>query len=428
MLRIYILALLALFIWGSGCNENETGAKKDGQNIENKNTETQSPPKAEEIGFVASTSGVRASGSYLSRDAEGRPVLCWSGSEEQEGGNYLAFARYKEESQQFGEVIKVTESVGMQAHGESMAKVAFRSDGSILAVFRFAAPTESNRFAGGIFYSQSFDDGQSWSPKKRLVEPETSQSQSFFDLVTLDNGEVAMCWLDGRKLTPEQNGSCLMFATTKGKEGVQAAKVLKSGVCQCCRTDLYVSRDGRLHLAYRDIFQDSIRDMAYFVSEDQGRTFSDPTAIYQDNWVIRGCPHTGPSLAWDGKTLANCWFTEGGEKGIYFVEQSAQGTARADRELISKDGFHPQMLALAEGGFAMAFEEFTEESPGVRIVLLTKNVKGQSKRLTLNQELAGTFPVLTQLANGDLLLAWTEEVGESSQIRVRVIKAHEITV
>lgn len=376
-----------------------------------------------------SASGENGTCSYFTKDQDGNTVLCWSESGKEKEDYQLRYATFDPATKEFGNPVTVGPSKGMQAHCESMAKVAFRPDGSVVAVFRFSTPTETNRFAGGIFYSQSFDHGTTWTEKSRLVDGDVSASQSYFDLAVLDHGEIAMVWLDGRKLNPEQNGSCLVYGETSGQEGFAIEKILKAGVCQCCRTDFYRSSDARLHIAYRDILNDSIRDMAYLVSSDDGASFTEPTTIYDDGWVIDGCPHTGPSLAWNGSELANVWFTQGGGKGIYFTTMDDRGKAVGDKELITPEGAHPQMVALPDGKYAIAMEYFVEEGTDLQIVLYTRE-KGESFS---RQEIgaansSGKFPVLSLLDTNQLLVAWTDESEDMERVIARIVDLSPVSM
>lgn len=365
----------------------------------------ETPPAA----VAVNAAGTSASGAYWAATESDRPVLCWSETAGSDGEYVLRFAEMGADGK-MGQAMTVEGSKGMQAHGESMAKMQFKGNGDVVAVFRRAAPSPENRFAGGLFYTQSFDRGASWSAPARLVDAETSPSQSFFDLARLPNGELGMVWLDGRRLTPEQNGSCLLFAKTNGRTGFDAPRVIKTGVCQCCRTDLFVSSDTQLQIAFRDIIQDSIRDMVTLVSNDLGESFAPEARISEDNWVVAGCPHTGPSIAKTAEGFGYLWYTQGGGPGVYFT--SGDGLNFHDRELVSADGFHPQMLGLPDHSLAMVMEEYAEQDslPFNQISLFHRSSDGkQSKRILSQAGIHSTFPVLMQLDAERIAVAWNTD-------------------
>src|SRR5690606_32737396 len=158
-------------------------------------------------------------------------------------------------------------------------------------------PTEENRFAGSLLYTQSFDQGRTWTPEK-FLHSDTSRNvgRGYFDMATLPDGEIGAVWLDGR-YGKESNGSALFFAKTRDKEGVVEDKDIGESTGECCRTDLYVDLEGRLNIVYRDILKDNIRHIVHQYTADNGATFPASRRISQDYWVINGCPLTGPSLA-----------------------------------------------------------------------------------------------------------------------------------
>lgn len=365
-----------------------------------------------------SESGKTACCTYWTEDAKGQPVLCWSETEQGKEEYVLCFAPYDSENDSFGATMEVSPSLGQKAHGESMAKVGFRADGSAVAVYRRSTPTPENRFAGSIYTSTSDDYGTTWSDETKLVQDPSSQSQSFFDLCRLGTGELGMIWLDGRKVEPDSDGSTLFFATTNS-EGVFAnEKPIDGGTCQCCRTDLYRDTDGLLHVAFRDILNDSIRDMVHFVSSDEGQSFSKPALISPDNWVIAGCPHTGPSLAKNASGLGCSWYTQGGKRGVYFGLKEKEGPF-GSREMVSAEGAHPQLVNFGEDKFAILLEEFVDKDSTTfnQVKVYQRDGKGEFKQYEVSEPgQNGKFATVKLLSEKSFATAWTD--GEDSLMRV----------
>ena len=161
---------------------------------------------------------------------------------------------------------------------------------------------------------------------------------------------VAIVWLDNRKDT-EREGSSLYFAATSGRGGFAGERRVAQQCCQCCRTDLFVDRSGGLHVLYRGILQDSIRDMVHTVSVDGGRSFTAPRQVSPDNWVIQGCPHTGPAMTENDKGLHFAWYTGGQKKGSFYTNSANSGQSFAPSDSVSHLGKHPQLATLADGNW-----------------------------------------------------------------------------
>jgi hypothetical protein len=91
------------------------------------------------------------------------------------------------------------------------------------------------------------------------------------------------------------------------------------------------------------------RHIAVASSADQGRTFSAPLIVSDDQWVIAGCPVSGPALlAEDGGALKVLWYTEGeaGERGLYLTQSLDGGRTFSARQLVSKGAIHGTPLLL----------------------------------------------------------------------------------
>lgn len=374
----------------------------------NENSNSQSNP--DDVTFISvSPDGHSSSCAYWTKDQFDRPALCWSETALGQEANQLYFATLNPKSGTLSPAMVVPGTKGMQAHKESMAKIGFKSDGTIVAVFRRSTPTPTNRFAGSVFTTFSTNMGEHWSEPRKLVQDSSSQSQSFFDLERLPNGELGLVWLDSRKLLPEKDGSTLYFASTDDSHSFNNEYPVDGTTCQCCRTDLYLDANDGLHLAFRDILQDSIRDMVHLISKDGGASFSAPQTISNDNWVINGCPHTGPSMASSSNTLACSWYTQGGQRGVYFSHQTHQNTF-AKRTLVDSSGAHPQMATVGDF-YAIALETLSEdENKSTSQIALYKTQNGDVFERTIvsdpNQDAYN--PVLYGLENGEIALAWTQ--------------------
>src|SRR5690349_10239237 len=159
---------------------------------------------------------------YFTTDQLGNPVLCWTGGEKEQ--SLLYYSVYNKKSGTFGKNILVMPSKGTSMHGESMNKLAFKKDGTVVAVYERKHPTATNKFAGSILYTQSFDHGKTWTKEKYLhTDTLREYGRSYFDIVTLADGEIGAAWLDGRNKTGN-DGTSLYFSKTKNKEGFQRDK------------------------------------------------------------------------------------------------------------------------------------------------------------------------------------------------------------
>jgi len=361
----------------------------------------------------------------LTFDNHNNPVFSWvEGNEEEE--TFFHYSILDKNNFTVKKNVKITATKGLSAHHESMPKIAFKDDGTILVVYSVRNPSPTNRFAGAIHYIQSFDDGQNWTSAHYLHGDTTSGiGRNFFDITTLPDGEVGAIWLDGRKKS--RSGSTLFFAKTKEKEGFINEIEIAEKTCQCCRTDIYVDAHQNINVAYRDIINDSIRDIAHLISTDIGLSFSTPKCISPDNWVINGCPHTGPSMTWDDNGLHLFWFTEGQGEGVYHTTSTNHGESFSPRNLLNAHARHPQATTLSNGNIAVAWDETfkTETSYVDRIGLRLYNNKNHPEvQYITGDSLNSKHPVLLSLEDQNIIVAWTQQTADNSHVYYKIIEAN----
>ncbi|MDH5380270.1 MAG: hypothetical protein OEW75_05420 [Cyclobacteriaceae bacterium] len=362
-----------------------------------------------------SKEGVDARHPYFSRSAaEGDIVLNWS--EKVDSVNYiLAYTIF--DGEKFGPVKTIAETFGLQVHGESMGKVSINQKGVITAIFRISNPTPENRFQGRSYFTQSFDDGESWTEKKNLVADTSSFSQSFFDIEVLKDGSTGVVWLDSRKKEGDEEGAKLYFGHFSRDGEYIGEKLLSTSTCQCCRTDIYSDPNGVVHIAFRKIFEGSVRDMAYLKSEDFAETFDPITRVSNDNWIIDGCPHTGPSQVWNKKNLGMVWFTMGGGDGVYFASKNEEAELFDTRILIDKKAHHPQISASKEGEFVAVYEK--KENSVNKVFMEFLNQQDTIDRKVISRNDANSqYPVIAILGE-TVMVAWMEIQDQTSTIVFR---------
>ena len=269
-----------------------------------------------------------------------------------------------------------------------------------------------------INYSQSFDNGKSWTKAKPLVKNTASIDQRYFDIDLLPNGEVAIIWLDSRTKT-EDEGSTLYYAETKGTTGFQNEKPIAETTCQCCRTDLFISKNGTINAAFRDIINDEIRDMVLTYSTDNGKTFSKPNRISPDNWKINGCPHTGPTMTENENGLHFAWYTSGGGSGVFYNNSADYGKSFSKRTIVSDkpSAKHPQITTLDNKEVLIVWDETTTDSDKIatQIGLQHRNKNGKivSTKYILPKNRISSFPVIKAINKKQFLVAWSQQSEEN---------------
>lgn len=324
----------------------------------------------------------------------------------------------------FGPTVIVAGSDNVHPHGENLPKVIITPGGKILATWGASNPNPKNPYSGLVYYSWLLDDGKNWTAPQTLSRDTNSIDQRYFDIEILKDNAVGVLWLDSRKST-DKEGSSLYFATFDNNNELQNERPIDATVCQCCRTDLFVDRQGGLHTVYRKIINDSIRDMVHSVSLDNGKTFSAPERISHDNWVINGCPHTGPAIAQTSNGISFVWYTLGNGSGVFYADSKDNGKTFSTRDAVSArpSAKHPQLEISQADDQLIVWDEGALS--GNRIGYEVRSATGKklgTAYLTDSINYA-SFPVIKSLGDG-FIVAYTgkKQSGDDEKIFYKIIK------
>jgi hypothetical protein len=361
---------------------------------------------------------------YLTKNTNGELVAGWARMNI-DSSYAFCYATSADNGNSFSRPVLIPGSTKIQPHGENLPKLLFKPSGEIIAIWGIANVNPKNKYSGLVYYSQSFDKGVTWTAAKPLVTDTASYDQRYFDVSLLPDGEAAVIWLDNRKST-EKEGSSLYYASTNGRNGFENEKRITEGCCQCCRTDLFIDSKAGIHVLYRGILKDSIRDMLHSVSIDGGKNFSTPRLISNDNWVIRGCPHTGPAMTENKEGLNFVWFTGGPKKGCYFTRSIDNGNSFTGHDKINGTGSHPQVSVLPDQRLAIVWDEPVQVKDKYfkKIGLQMRSADGQTQSIqyVTPDTVQASYPVISSIGDHDAIIAFTVGTDGKEQVMYEKIE------
>ena len=229
----------------------------------------------------------------------------------------------------------------VESRGESSPVIVLPRAGEIVIVYPSAKELRAQRSADG---------GKSWSVVERVNDDMAGQRSHAFADAAAAAGRVIVSWLDSRG----------------GAQGVVAARVgspnvtVDANTCQCCRTALLAHSSGAVWLAYRDLDEQHVRNMAFAVSGDGARTFVPRGTIADDQWSVHGCPESGPRLAEgrDGRVWA-AW-TNGKGPQIEVAAAATGGRFGAPQVIARGAVNHPEIGTLPDGRIAVFYESMND--------------------------------------------------------------------
>ncbi|GAB3328530.1 hypothetical protein GCM10027299_30930 [Larkinella ripae] len=360
----------------------------------------------------------------LTTDHRNQPVLSWT---EKAGEKvHFYFSVSADGGQTFGDKIRVKTPPVFSAHAEGMPKVAFKKDGTVLATFEVARPTEDAPRASDLLYVTSTDGGQTWSESKTVHRDTTpGKGHSFSNMNRLPNGEIGIAWLDEK--APNKEGRTVKFAQTVAGGGFGADVLVDDNACQCCRTNVFVDQQNRIHVAYRDLLDDGARDISHAVSTNGGKSFTRPAVVYNDGWKVNACPHTGPDVAQVGNELFVTWFSGGEKTGIKLARLGAEQLVAG---IVSERTKHPQLTAV-NGQLVWVWDESMEvKNPGgesrfIQRIGMRKIVNGKALPVTYltPTTVNAAFPVVLATKKGLLVAYEQQKEGQNSVIVSRWVES-----
>lgn len=313
--------------------------------------------------------------------------------------------------------------------------------------------TEKGAVGPTLKTARSTDGGKTFERAVLVPGAEAAGNRGWEAMTIDDAGRAFVVWLDHRRSEPSasgtkhvHNGNPQAPATKEASEngftraqrsdlylasvdGSLPPRPIAAGVCYCCKTALLPGPNGSLYVAWRHVYPGSMRDIAFTVSRDRGRTFAPPVRVSEDHWQLDGCPDDGPAMAVDRSGRIHVvWPTLVTEKGdqtlAIFHAMSADGRTFTPRQRVPSEGLarHPQIAIAPDGAPVVAWDE---PMPGGRRIVTARVAMTASgvrfSREALATTASGVYPSLAATRTG-LIMAWTERSGERSVIRVTTVR------
>ncbi|MDA2935365.1 glycoside hydrolase, partial [Acidobacteria bacterium AH-259-D05] len=197
----------------------------------------------------------------------------------------------------------------LSSHGENSPSVVFGNAREMYVLWEQETEGEDTE----LMFARSLDLGHRFDKPFRVTDKEVPSRNGFSSLSVAPNGDVYASWLDGRDDDGSGGTSVYIAKSTDLGESFEPNIRVAEKVCECCRPPVAFGNDGEVFVSWRHVFEGNIRDMVVATSLDGGKAFAPPVRVAEDNWEIKGCPHSGPTLLQVGDRLYIAWFTGGGE-------------------------------------------------------------------------------------------------------------------
>jgi hypothetical protein len=347
----------------------------------------------------------------------------------------------------FGRPTRVNGAASLASlSGEQPPQVSFipqpGREPAIVVVWTAKAPGGTR-----LLSARSSDAGRSFTRPTPLPGSDAAGNRGWEAMTAGRDAHVAVIWLDHREMAPASSDGSATHAghqhgasASDGMARAQlsklffarldlpsSARAIASGVCYCCKTAIASGRDGSIYAAWRQVYAGNVRDIAFTVSHDGGRSFATPIRVSEDHWVLDGCPENGPAIAVeDSGRVHVVWPTlvPGAPRGAeptlaLFYAASSDGRRFSPRQQVPTEGVpsHPR-VALGRSGPIVTWEE---QGGGQRHIAIARGAMDPQGTVRFIRQPAGdaapaTYPVLA-VSDGGLVLAWTSGSASNKVIR-----------
>jgi len=361
------------------------------------------------------------------------------------GATDVFVAMSRDRGRSFGEPSRVNDVDGdARLSGEQPPRITL-AGGAVTVVW-----TAKGANGTRLVQSRSIDGGRTFA-KATIVPGADAPGNRGWENTAVDrHGHVFAVWLDHRELAREDSQVAAahhehMTAAAPARDGKPdgvamaqrsklfigsldatiAPRAISGGVCYCCKTAIAIGPDGAIYSAWRHVYPGNIRDIAFSVSRDGGRTFASPARVSEDQWVLEGCPDDGPAMAVDAANRIHIvWPTlvkNGGDDTIaLFYATSTDGVSFTPRQRMPTNGLphHPQIAIAADGKPVIAWDE---AAAGRRVAAMARSGEPSSRSAFRREVLADSaaYPMIAALGD-EIAAAWTSGKSAASTIRFEV--------
>lgn len=365
---------------------------------------------------------VPGKGPRISGNDEMGVFLTWM--EADENSTALMYSSYRNET--WSDAKRIVEVEAMFVNWADMPSVVPLGGGQLAA--HWLQKSADLTYAYDVMYTQSADDGVSWSEPMRPHTDGTPTEHGFVSMFA-DGDGTGLIWLDGRKMVNEStddpiaSGMTLRAASISPGRMLHREQLIDELTCDCCQTDVAIAASGPVAV-YRDRSINEIRDI--YVTRLINGQWRPGRRIAADQWEIQGCPVNGPSIVADDATVAVAWFTAAEKRPVVKISWSddSGATFSAPIEVIDGGVLGRVGVVLLDDGAAAVSWLQAGENVGREVRIRKVGANGDLGPTHTISDAAGSFAVPQLARSGnDLILVWTDSgdsAGRISSARVPI--------
>ena len=340
--------------------------------------------------------------------------------EEKDSLSSLQFSVYKNDSwSPSEEIIKGNDWFVNWADFPAIAE----NNGSILT--NFLQKSADGTYTYDVKLNLFSSEKNNWNNDILLNRDGTKSEHGFVSILPYKEDSFFVTWLDGRTTVNVDKDNAQMtlrsaFVNNKGE--IIDDVLLDERVCDCCQTSAAMTNNGPV-VVYRDRSSEEIRDIS--IVRFENGDWTNPIVVFNDNWLIPGCPVNGPSIDAFESNLAMVWFTAENDNPrvqVIFSEDNGKSFGLPIRLDNGNAIGRVDVTMISETKAIACWLE--PQGNDTLIQLQSVNMNGKKGTLiTLSKtrsERASGFPQI-ELIDDNLIAAWTSLDNSTPTIKVAKI-------
>ena len=289
---------------------------------------------------------------------------------------------------------------------------------------------DGGTYAYNVSIAFAGDEAGRWTEPVTPHQDGTATEHGFVSLEPISEDRVLAIWLDGRHTDGRDHNEyedmdkamTLRSAEISSSGEITRKRVIDAAVCDCCQTDLVPVEDGFIAV-YRNRTENEIRDIYISKYTLETGEWSEPRAVWNDDWEIRACPVNGPRIIADGENVAVAWYTSAGDESKVLLSRSADGgTTFEEPILIANENTigRADLLFGTEGSVYVSWMNQVNVFGNILIrkVLADGSLGEPLTAGVTSSSRASGFPRI-KLDGDEIFVAWTQT---EPQLRVRTAR------
>ena len=416
--------LITLFVLSvAGCKSNATP---------NKSSVSTQPIRVSSAGGSAAEPAIAAT-------SEGKVFVVWVDHGQDRKADVM-LGRFTSDGQMQDSPVRVNpQPGGATAWRGDPPVVSVAPDQSIVVSWTARVEPDSGH-ATDLYVSVSRDEGRTFTNPVKVNDDMKPAVHGMHSLTVGRDGRIYVAWLDERNVAPisahdskmreassghhmESNREVFIASSVDGGRTFSANQRVATNVCPCCKTALAVSDDGRVYISWRQVLPGNFRHIAVASSSDQGKTFSEPKIVSDDQWMLAGCPVSGPAMAVtnDG-SLHVLWYSAGknGETGLYSSESKDGAKSFGPRTFVAKGEIRGTPVLINDGKELAA----TWENAGGTIMTVSLQSPANADKSPVKIA-SGGLPAAVQTSK-NFITAFSAEVNQQQAVWITVAGRNDV--